>query len=103
MPVTGADPLENLNQIKRPPVSFNFTEVTFNEVREIINSLKNKGGRDIFGLNVKWIKPVKNILIVSLTKLINFCFKENIFPSVLKKSYYYPDLQKRSRRDSVKL
>ena len=94
IPVSDANPVDNLNHIQRPPTSFDFAEVTFNEIRDIINNLKNKTSRDIFGINVNLIKSVKNVIIAPLTKLINLCFKENVFPSILKIAIITPIYKK---------
>lgn len=50
-----------------------FSEVRFSDVRRAIDQLKNKSTVDCFYLNVKLIKTVKNLIIISLTKLIHFC------------------------------
>ncbi|ERL86202.1 hypothetical protein D910_03613, partial [Dendroctonus ponderosae] len=55
----------------------------FSQVRDAIDSLKNKGSRDAFGLSVKMLEQVKNILIVPLTKIINSCISEDPSPSYL--------------------
>ena len=52
---------------------FTFREVTFLEVRQIINKLKNKNSTDCYGMNSKIIKNIKNIILYPLTKLINLC------------------------------
>ncbi|XP_030751035.1 uncharacterized protein LOC115878629 [Sitophilus oryzae] len=42
VPVSDSNPLDNLANIVRPQTSVEFTEVTNNEIRDIINCLKNK-------------------------------------------------------------
>lgn len=54
--------------------TFNFKEV--NEVRNIMDNLKNKQGHDLYGLNIKIIKGIKNQLIIPLINLMNICFKQ---------------------------
>nr|CAH7763932.1 unnamed protein product [Callosobruchus chinensis] len=46
--------------------------------------LKNNKGTDVYGLNVKILKTVANLIIASLTKLFNLCIKNKIFPDILK-------------------
>lgn len=94
IPVSDNDPLEYLSGSTLPATSFSFSEVSFNEVRDVIDSLKNKHSRDIFGLNIKLIKTVKNCIIIPLTKLINLCFQQNTFPEVLKTAVVVPIFKK---------
>nr|CAI5847843.1 unnamed protein product [Callosobruchus analis] len=91
---TNINPNDYINLNSVPLSAFTFEEVTFNEVRDIINNLKNKNSRDIDGLSVKLIKSVKNILIAPLTKLINSCLSINTFPDVLKRAVVIPVFKK---------
>lgn len=93
VPDSDADPLEYLKTINAF-APFTFSEVTFNEVREIIDGLKNKTSRDIYGLNVKIIKSVKNLILVPLTKLVNFCMREGTFPDCMKRALVVPLFKK---------
>lgn len=92
IPILERDPVQNIKNNNSP--KFQFSHVTFNQVRDIINSLKNKKSKDVYGLSVPLIKSVKNILIIPLTKLINLCFVENVFPSVLKRALVTPIFKK---------
>lgn len=84
IPNNQTNPLGNFENIT-PLVFFHgFTDVTHNEMRDIISHLKNKTRRDIFGLSVNHVKCIKNLIIIPLTKLAHLCFKENTFPDVLK-------------------
>lgn len=87
------DPLENLEK-NCPDDGFSFREVGFNEVRNVIDQLKNKKSRDIYGLNVKIIKSIKNLILVPLTKLINSCFLAGVFPDCMKKALVIPMFKK---------
>lgn len=81
IPQSMNNPLDFLKKMSLTPnTSFNFTEVSFNEVRDIVDNLKNKQSRDLYGFNIKIIKAIKNQIIIPLTKLINICFKQTIFP-----------------------
>ena len=93
IPKLNIDPSHRINC---PTVTnkFVFKEVSFNQVRDIIDNMKNKSSRDIFGLSVKLIKSVKNIILLPLTKLINLCFKKNCFPAILKKATVTPIFKK---------
>lgn len=70
--------------------NFSFKEVTFIEVRDILDNLKNKKSSDIYGLTVDMIKTIKNVIIVPLTKLINQCIKSHTFPRALKQAVVTP-------------
>lgn len=65
---------------------FSFFEVSFNEVREVINNLKNKNCRDAFGLNVRIIKSVKNLENSdALDKTYKHVHKKLCFPRKFEK------------------
>ncbi|VEN37552.1 unnamed protein product, partial [Callosobruchus maculatus] len=94
IPSPDRDPLDYLQDFSPPENYFNFEEVTYIEMRDIIDSLKNKHSRDIYGLNVNLIKSVKDCIILPLTKMINLCFKQNVFPDVLKTAIVTPIFKK---------
>ena len=77
------NPITYLNNINCQH-SFNFREVTYNEVRDAINQLKNKNSTDIFGLNYKMLKAIKNLLIIPLTKLFNSIIMTSTYPEIFK-------------------
>ncbi|XP_050294198.1 uncharacterized protein LOC126734556 [Anthonomus grandis grandis] len=91
MPISNIDPI---SLIPKHDIVFSFNEVSYNKVRDIISSLKNKNSKDIFGLNVKILKSITNEIIVPLTNLINLCLKESCFPSVLKEALVIPLFKK---------
>nr|CAI5870105.1 unnamed protein product [Callosobruchus analis] len=85
LPDVNVNPSDNLKFLDvSQNIVFDFDHVTYNEVRDIIDSLKNKNSRDIYGFNIKLVKTIKNIILIPLTNLINLCLKEGIFPQVLK-------------------
>ncbi|CAH1967448.1 unnamed protein product [Acanthoscelides obtectus] len=69
IPDVHLDPVNNIDFLVPPPL-FSFSEVTFNEVRDVIDNLKNKNSKDIFGFNLKIVKCIKNIILIPLTRLI---------------------------------
>lgn len=76
---------EYLGKVKREVnISFSFREVTFIEVRDAINQLKNKHSKDIYDLDIVLIKSLKDNLIYPLTKLFNQSIREGIYPSAFK-------------------
>nr|CAI5867585.1 unnamed protein product [Callosobruchus analis] len=90
IPSPDRDPLDYLQGFPPPANCFNFEDVTYIEIRDIIDSLKNKQSCDIYGLNVNLIKSVKDCIIFPLTKMINPCFKQNVFPNILKTAIVTP-------------
>ena len=75
-------------------VSFSFQPVTYNEIRDIINSLKSKKSRDIYGFTTEILKTIKDLIIVPLTKIINICIDACVFPDVLKTALVIPVFKK---------
>lgn len=90
------DDVQNQPKV-RDDVVFDFGEVTINEVRDVMGSLKNKDSKDISGLSVRIIKVIRELIIVPLTKLINLIFRERIFPNCLKEALVIPIFKKGSR------
>ena len=91
IPEVNVDPSDNLESLNVPhDIDFDFNQVTYNEVRDVIDSLKNKNSRDVFGFNIKILKTIKNIILIPLTNLINICLRESIFPQVLKRAVVKP-------------
>lgn len=87
------------NEINIARSNFKFKEVTFNQVRSIVNNLKNSKSKDPFSITVKIIKTLLNIIIVPLTKLINMCINSHIFPNCLKIAKVIPIFKKGSVED----
>lgn len=81
------------NNVKTPHAGqqeFNFSEITFIEVRDIIFNLNNKNSKDYYNINTKILKSIANIIIIPLTKLLNLCIKYSVFPIVFKISRVVP-------------
>lgn len=99
IPATQTDPLARLEAMVIPDIAFRFEEVSFNTVRDIIDSLQNKNSADAFGLSVRLLKVVKSILITPLTKLINLCIRSSVFPRTFKRALVTPILKKGDSTD----
>lgn len=80
-------------------LSFSFREVTYNEVRDAINELKNKHSKDFYDLDIMLIKSLKDMLITPLTKLFNQCIREGVYPSCFKISKIIPIFKKGNQTD----
>lgn len=78
---------------------FSFQQVSCVEVRDIITGLKNKHSRDIYGIDIHTLKSIKETLIAPLTKLINLCIDESIFPDSLKVAKCIPIFKKGTKSD----
>lgn len=68
----------------------NLKEVSLNEMRDIIDSLRKSKSKDIYNFNVHIIKTLKNILISPLTDLVNLSFRHGKFPDALKLAKVVP-------------
>lgn len=79
-------------------INFQLSLVSQVEVRDAIKGLKNKTSRDYHGFNTKIIKRLVNVIISPLTKLINFCIGEGVFPDILKIARVVP-IHKKGKTD----
>lgn len=70
--------------------AFDFRHTTFNVVRDKLHSLKDSKSKDCYGMNVKIVKTLKELLVYPLTKLINLAIDTKIFPNVLKTARVVP-------------
>lgn len=73
--------------------------MTIIEVREAIAGLANKKTTDGFGMSVHLIRTIRELIVAPLTKLVNICFRECVFPSVLKEAIVIPIYKKGSREE----
>lgn len=101
LPPCNVDPIDLLStNCKSMNCKFSFHEVSFNNVRDCLSNMKNTNSRDIYGLNVQVLKSVKDILISPITKLINYCLRESVFPNCLKRSLVVPIFKKGDPSDN---
>ena len=96
LPKANKDALEYLEKHELEN-AFAFREITFNNIRSIIENLKNSNSKDPYRINVKIIKVLKNNIIIPLTKLINLCIRRNVFPRCLKIAKVVPVFKRGSR------
>lgn len=80
----------NQTDLKGLDSTFNFVEVSYMTILDIINNLNNTNSKDAYNLNLKLLNSIKYIILIPLTKLINQCIKRNIFPRFLKISKVIP-------------
>lgn len=97
VPDVNKDPLDYININNKS--LFKFREVTFNEVRASISKLKNTKSKDHYGISVKIVKTLVNLICIPFTKLINLCIKANLFPNSLKVTKVVPIFKKGSYED----
>lgn len=96
LPTVQVNPLDHVAvymSYKNPDV-FNFPEVSYSCVRDIISHLKNSPSLDFYGLNARIMKTLKHIIVFPLTNLINQCIGANTFPDCLKIARVVPVFKK---------
>ena len=71
------------------PQSFFINPVSQIEICQVIKSLKNKSS-GIYGLPIKILKSVHDIISPALSVIINKSFTEGIFPDMLKSAKVTP-------------
>ena len=92
-------------------IDFEFKEVSYNEVRDIISELKNITSKDPYDINVQIIKTLKNIIVYPPTNLINQCIRDKTgLPGRSKPDAKRPQMvslpprgQRKSERASTRL
>lgn len=97
--LTPANDLSTFSGIFNTNTSFTFKAVSFNIVRDAINSLKNSSTKDAYDMTVDLIKSVKNVIIPPLTYVFNCCLKSNSFPDLLKFAKVLPVHKKNDPND----
>lgn len=76
-----------------------FSPCHTHEVSQIIHNLNNNTSTGLDGISTKAIKCLKNVISDRLTKCINKCLKEGIFPDTLKIAKVSPIYKSGSRSD----
>lgn len=71
-----------------------FSEVTTQDVYNVIMSLKSSETRDVYGLTSVLLKYVVDFIQEPLTFCINYCIAEGVFPPCLKLSRVVPVFKK---------
>lgn len=77
-----------------PTEVFTFQEVSIVEMRDILTKLVSKRSRDRFGFTVDIIKSIKHLIVGPLTKLVNGCLGDSVFPDILKRAVVVPVFKK---------
>lgn len=78
--------------------SFNFTEVSIDDVTRAVNRLKNSASMDVYNMSNDMFKKIYQVFLNPLTVAINKCMKEGVFPDVLKLSRICPIFKKGCRQ-----
>ena len=81
------------------PSTFNFNEVTVQEVESIICTLKSKHSCGVDGISTNFLKQIKTEISSPLTFLINQSLITGIFPKALKTAKVKPLFKKGARVD----
>lgn len=98
LPKSNVDPMSFLTH--RTLLNFTFREVSFVEVSDVISSLKNSKSGDAYGMSVRVLKTIKNVITSPLTRLINLCIRNATFPKILKVAKVVPIYKKGSVNDA---
>lgn len=93
------DPVLEEQGASRDSSHFQFREISFIEMRDIICDLKNSSSKDAYSLSARIIKCVKDLVAVPLCKLINQCIIDSTFPDCLKISRVVPVFKKGDNND----
>lgn len=95
LPPSNICPLSFLTSITSSlSFSFSFQEVTINEVRDAINSIKKSKTADTYGLTTSLLKSMIDVVTIPLTKVINRCIATSCFPDALKIAAVLPLFKK---------
>nr|CAI5867556.1 unnamed protein product [Callosobruchus analis] len=78
---------------------FDFRPVSYIETGDAIVILKDGASKDPYGVTVKLIKSIKDLIFVPLAKLINYCLEHSTFPAVLKIAKVIPISKTGSEND----
>ena len=79
--------------------SFFISPITDDDISDAIHSLKNSSSVDVYGLNSKMVKHLRNDLARPLAHLFNTCISEGVFPEELKVSRVVPVFKKENVDD----
>lgn len=80
------DFLVNENQFPQ----FTLKPASYNQIRDIITSMRNKTAKDHFGMNILILLCVLNQILIPLTDLFNDAIKRGVYPDILKISKILP-------------
>jgi hypothetical protein len=97
LPTSNVTATELLRNSPSPEFRFRFGNVTSTEVLQIVKKFKSSSTPDAFGLTADIIKDVIPFIVYPLTKCINCCLLEGIFPPILKLSRVVPIYKKGDR------
>ena len=76
-----------------------FKPVSNDDVLKIISSLKPKSSSGFDGISTKLLQSAKSTLCAPITKLINQCIDQNVFPDPLKIAKVVPVYKKDSKHE----
>ena len=77
----------------------NFDEVTEWDVKRILSKLSSKKASGYDEIPVKFLKMTSNSLVKPLTKIINTCLRQNVFPDRMKMANITPLYKKKDKLD----
>ncbi|KAL3289526.1 hypothetical protein HHI36_022943, partial [Cryptolaemus montrouzieri] len=77
IPITDKNPLDNLEGSLPPSIEFSFRAVSYNEVRDIINNLKNRN-IGVSGFEPDFLYPLENVTIAQGRDATFTCVVNNL-------------------------
>ena len=80
--------------MKKRKCSFKFKPVSQDQVLKIVKNLKNSKSTGLDNIDTNTIKLVINEILPALTHVVNLSLKNQVFPSIYKKSKIIPLLKK---------
>lgn len=93
------DPVTLMHQYFSKNCTFSIKKISQVNLRDAINSLKNKSTKDIYNISIPLIKCIENLIISPLCKLINICIENCCFPQCLKEALIIPVFKKGDAND----
>src|SRR3978361_953844 len=91
--VDSVDPLDYLNEM---PINstFEFHHISFIELRDTVRQLKNSNSKDAYGMCVRVLKSIIDVILIPFTKLVNLCIDGSVFPDSQKLARVIPIFKK---------
>ncbi len=80
-------------QVKQTEPAFNIVSITESDVMRVIRSLRPSRAKDVIGMNTCMLKELSEVLVNSITKLVNLSFAHWMFPNEWKLAAVIPYLK----------
>lgn len=103
-PSSSSDELLKKNNISNPPETFQWTNISPDNILEAVKNLNNSDSCDVYSMSNNLLKKIVPHIILPLTFSFNLCLKYSYFPEELKISRICPVFKKgpRNKPDSYR-